>query len=93
MCRRDFGQLTGAARRADGSIVSVPKDQAFSLARLLSSRCWFQTDAVPVRKVCKSCQGDTRAEHPCSHFNALFYMMMLQERPASVGRYVAARVG
>jgi hypothetical protein len=33
------------------------------------------------------------AERPYNHYNALFRLTVLQEGLASVGRYVAARVG
>lgn len=42
------GQLSSAA---DGSMASVPKDQALSLARLWASQCWFHTRAEPLKNL------------------------------------------
>jgi hypothetical protein len=49
---REDGQLSIAAQHADGSMASVPKDQALSLARLRASQCWFHTRALPLGKTC-----------------------------------------
>lgn len=50
-CRQEYGQLTGAARHADATIVSVPQDQALSLAKVLTSHAWFQVAAMNLKVV------------------------------------------